>query len=126
MLKNAMGLLWALYLVVGNAFAQTSGQLDPSFNNTLSNGHVRGIVPLSDGKILVAGEFTSITSSAKNRIVRLHENGTLDNTWNNSGANDAIQDMVEQPDGKILVVGNFTSVNGNTRKKLRGTTPTEH
>jgi hypothetical protein len=74
-------------LVVGNAFAQTSGQLDPTFNNTLSNGHVRAIVSLSDGEILVAGEFTNITGSAKNRIVSLNENGPLDNTWNKRGRN---------------------------------------
>jgi len=69
---------------------------------------------LSDGKILIAGGFTSFDGIPRNRIARLNADGTLDETFDpGEGANSGtVAAMVELADGKILIGGGFTSYNG--------------
>jgi uncharacterized delta-60 repeat protein len=80
---------------------------------------------LGDGKILVAGRFTTIGGHATNDIARLNSDGTLDTSFSApifSGSNYAggdaaawINTFVTQSDGKIIVGGNFWLVDGDQR-----------
>jgi uncharacterized delta-60 repeat protein len=100
------------------------GTLDTTFNSGLggADNGVFSIAVQPDGKILIAGYFTSVNGSAVspttgvNRIARLNANGTLDTTFNNGlgGANSTVYDVAVQADGKIVIGGDFTSVNGTT------------
>ncbi|MGA2852646.1 MAG: Calx-beta domain-containing protein [Verrucomicrobiota bacterium] len=72
-----------------------------------------------DGKLIIAGAFTSFDSHQYYGIVRALANGYQDPTfqgyfapWYNSGANDFIAALALQPDGKIIIGGNFTAFNG--------------
>ena len=73
----------------------------------------------TDGKILIAGNFTSYSGTTMNRMARLNQNGTLDTTFNiGTGFNDETQRISIQTDGKILVAGIFSSFNGVTSNRL--------
>lgn len=97
------------------------GVLDTSWNYDLTghrglntvNGRIYKSHLLPDGKMLIAGNFTTYKGQAAPRIARLNEDGTLDPTFNpGSGADLLIYDMLVQPDGKIILAGGFNRFNG--------------
>lgn len=64
----------------------------------------------ADGKILVAGSFTSVNSYSQKRFTRLNANGTVDTTFNMGGGfSNTTSGIAVQADGKIVVVGYFVS-----------------
>ena len=75
---------------------------------------VRAVAAQADGKILIGGEFTSLSPNGgaaviRNRIARLNPNGSLDTTFD-PNANESVNVIVVQPDGKILIAGDFTTL----------------
>lgn len=80
---------------------------------------------LSDGKILVGGEFRRAGASAKNYLARLNPDGTLDTTFNSNGAgpNGSVFDILPLPDGKIIIGGSFTIYNGNFKRGVARLNP---
>ncbi len=98
----------------------TDGTLDATFNNggAGADNTVYAVAVQSDGKILIAGDFTSYNGdgAASDKIARLNTDGTLDTTFNNggAGADDTMFAVAVQSDGKILIGGDFTSYNGDT------------
>ena len=77
-----------------------------------ANGAVRVVVVQPDGKILIGGDFTTLSPNGgapvtRNRIARLNPDGTLDTAFN-PNANGAVYAIAVQADGKILVGGAFT------------------
>ena len=93
----------------------TDGTLDTPFNPN-ANAPVRSIVLQADGKILVGGDFTSISGQTRNRLARLNTDGTADSF--NPSADNNVRQLALQTDGKILVVGNFTTINTVTRTSI--------
>jgi uncharacterized delta-60 repeat protein len=88
--------------------------LELVFNNT-----IRSIKIQSDGKILVAGEFTSYNGTGANRIIRINSDGSIDTGFTyGTGFNARVYDIKLQSDGKILVAGEFTTYNGSSVDKL--------
>lgn len=89
----------------------SNGSPDTSFNNTVVgspeiNSSVFQIVPQTDGKILVAGQFSAYNGFACEGIVRLNPNGSVDPSFNCGGSNlTTIRKILLQNDGKILVAG---------------------
>jgi uncharacterized delta-60 repeat protein len=71
----------------------------------------------SDGKIIIAGNFTSFNGTSRNKIARLNFNGALDMTFNPgtgaSGEDDVISCVAIQNDGsgsrKIIAGGSFSN-----------------
>jgi len=78
----------------------------------------------SDGKLIVAGDFTTYNSTNRYRVARIKSGGSLDPLFDpGTGPNDAISASAVQSDGKILVVGRFSSFNGAPRNgvaRLKG------
>ena len=75
----------------------------------------------ADGKILIAGQFTTVGGQTRNRIARLNADGSVEDvaTFNiGTGANGTVFCVTEQTDGKILLGGEFTAVNGQPRKGI--------
>ena len=71
------------------------------------------VVVQPDGKILIGGDFTTLSPNGgaavtRNRIARLNPDGTLDTTFN-PDANETVYAIALQADGKILVGGFFTT-----------------
>ncbi len=107
----------------------TDGTVDSSFN--IGTGFLYYNIPgtilslylQSDGKIIVAGGFTSFNGITKNNIVRLNVNGSLDATFNTDIVINKVWQTIILPDGKILVVnGNLIRLNQNGSQDI-GFTP---
>ena len=98
----------------------TNGSPDATFNTGSGvNGIVTSLAITSDGKILIAGSFTSYDGTARNRIARLHTNGNLDASFNpNTGADGTIHALAVQGDGKILIGGDFSAYRGTARNRI--------
>ena len=102
-----------LFSIVG--FAQP-GSIDLTFNPGISAYGILTTAVQSDGKIIIAGNFTSYNGIAIKRIARLNANGTLDTTFNPGigpvGISSSVDKISIQSDGKIIIAGGFTSYNG--------------
>jgi len=87
----------------------TNGNKINSFNanNGPNLGNIYSIKELSDGKILVGGDFASFGGNI------------IDLTFSvGNGFNGNVSTVQLQPDGKILVGGDFTSYSGVTRNRI--------
>lgn len=100
---------------------QTDGSKDSTFNlGTAFNGKVEATIVQPDGKIIVAGAFTSCNGVPVGRIVRLNLDGSRDASFDTSIAisSGTIYGLALQPDGKLIAVGSFTKYNGVTVNRI--------
>jgi uncharacterized delta-60 repeat protein/uncharacterized repeat protein (TIGR01451 family) len=106
----------------GVARLNSDGSLDTTFNPGLgTTSTVWSVAIQPDGKILVAGEFTSFNSQGRQYIVRLNTDGTVDPAFNSGGTwpNNNVYALAFAPNGTtntpIIIGGAFTSVGGQLR-----------
>jgi uncharacterized delta-60 repeat protein len=78
----------------------------------------------SDGRIVLAGQFTSYKGTPARGLVRLQSDGTVDTSFNAGGGPQwtqttetttffpSVENLEPQADGKLLVSGNFEAFNG--------------
>lgn len=76
-----------------------------------------------DGKILIAGLFTTLSPNGgpavtRNHIARLNPDGTLDAAFDPNAHNSNVYAIAVQTDGKILAGGPFTTIGGQTRNYI--------
>jgi uncharacterized delta-60 repeat protein len=99
------------------------GSLDATFNASGSgaNDVIWATAIQADGKIIIAGSFTSYNGTAINRVARLHTDGSLDGTfnpgtWEGSTYNPSatIYSIAIQGDGKIIIAGTFIPANSTS------------
>lgn len=106
-------------LVGGEMLARyhADGACDPFFR-----GNARDIYALAeqpDGRIVIAGGFSTVNGVGRVRVARLLANGDLDNTFNaGTGPNQPVLAVAIAPDGKILIGGEFTSVAGSNQARV--------
>ncbi len=83
------------------------GSLDTGFDpGTGADGEITAAVLQSDGRIIVAGRFTSFSGLTHNSICRLNANGSVDQTFGlGNGINNAALALALQTDGRIIVGG---------------------
>ncbi|MBY0435859.1 MAG: fibronectin type III domain-containing protein, partial [Cyclobacteriaceae bacterium] len=90
----------------------SDGSPDNAFTTgTGANSWIYSIILQTDGKILIAGLFTSYNGVSIKRIARLNADGSLDSGFI-SGLNDLVITMAIESNGKIIVGGIFTSIDG--------------
>jgi uncharacterized delta-60 repeat protein/uncharacterized repeat protein (TIGR01451 family) len=100
------------------------GSLDNTFNigsgiGSQLTSSINAIAIQTDGKILIAGDFTTYNGITKNNLIRLNADGSIDNSFNiGYGPNDIVNSVTIQADGKILVGGRFGSFNGLIQKQI--------
>lgn len=90
-----------------------SGAIDLSFNTTDygfgfgdgANSYVRASVLQSDGKIFIAGHFTSYNGTIRNGVARLNADGSLDSTFIPEPVVNDIYSVIIQNDEKIIIGG---------------------
>lgn len=122
--KHAIFALVTLFLIGAVTANAQIGGFDPSFVtgpilNAGTNASVKAMVVQSNGYVIVAGDFTSIGGTQRNRIARLTSTGALDTSFlPQSGADGPIHAVVLQSDGKILIGGEFTTYNGVSRNRI--------
>ncbi len=89
----------------------TDGTRDTGFNVSVQ-GSLNAVAVQPDGKILVAGFFTTINGQTNRELARVNSNGTVDTSFNYSLTSvfylnvSSVRAVTVQPDGKILVLGN--------------------
>ncbi len=99
----------------------TNGKVDDSFNplGAGASGTIRALALQPDGKILIAGSFTSYNGVAVPNIARLNADGSLDGSFAPApGPNSTITCMALQPDGRILIAGPFTTYDGFSKIRI--------
>src|SRR5205823_6468305 len=113
--------LCSIALLTGAA-ATARGQSALDGFDPNANGTVFAVVVQPDGKVLLGGDFTTLSPNGgatvtRNYIARLNPDGTLDTAFD-SNANGSVDSIAVQADGKILVGGFFTSIGGQTRNHI--------
>ncbi|MBI5772005.1 MAG: immunoglobulin domain-containing protein [Verrucomicrobia bacterium] len=90
------------------------GSLDSTFATTSGLSDTASAVALQrDGRIVLAGYFTSVAGQTRNRLARLNGDGTLDSTFNaGAGFNSQLNGLRLQDDGRIAVGGYVSSYDG--------------
>ena len=70
----------------------------------------------ADGKVILAGDFTMVGATSRNRVARFDEDGYNDTSFSiGTGANDDVYAVEIQDDNKILVGGDFSTFGGISR-----------
>lgn len=95
---------------------EAPGTLDLGYDPN-ANGLIRGAGVQADGKTVIAGDFTTVAGSTRNRIARLNADGTLDAGFD-PNANGVVRCVMILKDGKILIGGEFTTVAGTARNRI--------
>jgi len=94
------------------------GSLDSSFDpGTGVDQSVFAIAIQPDGRIIIAGDFTTMRGTPRKGIARLNSNGTLDTTFSAS-ADTSPNALALQGDGRILIGGAFSTINGQPRAHI--------
>jgi len=100
----------------------SNGSLDNDFAAGLPgpNGKVLALALQPDGKIIVAGSFTTMHGQARGRFCRLNPDGTLDEFFapGLGGAAGTVAAVLLQPDGKIVIAGYFNKVNDTNKLRI--------
>ena len=89
-----------------NGTIDTSFNIGSGFNNSTFN-----VKELSNGDLLVSGNFTVYNNNSVRAIIKLHPDGTIANdivfTQIENHPNNYVSDFIEQPDGKLVLSGYF-------------------
>jgi uncharacterized delta-60 repeat protein len=87
----------------GLAWLSATGDLDPLLHAPITNANVQALLVQPDGKLLVAGKFTTV-AGPNICLTRLTVFGTRDSSFNDvNGLGITAFALALQPDGKILV-----------------------
>jgi uncharacterized delta-60 repeat protein len=100
-----------------------SGTGFSGFTSDFTN--VTDIDLLSDGKLLISGEFLTYDGIAASRIIKLNTHGTVDTSFNyGSGFTpDTTNEVIELPDGTLIIGGQFEQYNGTAALRIIGLNP---
>ena len=103
------------YLAVLNG----DGTLDPTFltnSVTAPNSAPSGVSPQPDGKFIITGSFTKVSSTPAWKIARLNADGSLDTTFNAEAGPVSGTISIATPlrDSSILVGGSFSQFGAAT------------
>jgi uncharacterized delta-60 repeat protein len=92
---------------------ESSGSLDASFTGSVISDD--GFQPIlsrllvqPDGKILVAGRFSSYGTAARTNVARLNADGTLDMGFTPPTTSGTVNAIVLQPNNRVLIGGLFS------------------
>src|SRR5204862_287216 len=113
--------LFSVALLLAGGAAALRGQSADGFDPN-PNDWVYVVVAQPDGKILIGGDFTTLSPNGgaavtRNHIARLNPDGTLDTAFD-PNADGYVYSIAVQADGKILASGFFTSIGGETRNNV--------
>lgn len=97
----------------------STGSLDGTFISLTYNGGINDISIDENGKILVGGNFTTVSGSNYNKFLRLNSDGSKDTSFIiGTGFGTQMSYQVNainvQPGGRILVGGTFLNFNGTS------------
>ncbi|PJJ53189.1 T9SS type A sorting domain-containing protein [Hymenobacter chitinivorans] len=86
-----------------------------------AQGSIRALTVQPDGKVLLAGPFTTFNGSPAPGLVRLNPDGSVDQAFSTAlgtGFNNEIFAIALESTGNILVAGTFSNFNNTGRRAL--------
>lgn len=92
-----------------------NGTLDPGFTSPLPGGAGIGVTDIAvqaDGRIVIAGGFSTVSGQARDGLARLQADGTLDASFVPPALGGLIDALLVQPDGKVVIAGNLDGIGG--------------
>jgi uncharacterized delta-60 repeat protein len=92
------------------------GSVDSTFNPSAS-GSVVAFLVMPDGKIIVGGYFSTVSTQTCDGIVRLNADGSVDTTFS-ANTNGSVFALAAQADGKLIVGGSFGTIGGHARSGI--------
>jgi uncharacterized delta-60 repeat protein len=96
----------------GIARLKADGSVDTAFDPGAGvNGEVTSLLVQSDGRVLVAGEFTNVAGLDRLGLARLTADGSGDTSFD-AGKAGGIKSLAVQADGKIVIAGVFYYIQG--------------
>jgi len=102
-----------VYATIGGVFRRNAnGTADAGFDDGTGpgGGQVRAIAVQTDGRIIVAGQFTTFNGAPRSRIARLNSDGSLDASFLPGLAfNNTIWSIALTTTGQVIVAGAFTN-----------------
>jgi len=108
----------------------SDGTLDESFTTPFDrNGFAASLVPLPDGRLLVAGMLSITNTPGRQNLVRLNADGSRDRSFDvGAGPNDFVFAVSAHASGSLYLGGAFIEVNGRpapylARVRCDGTHP---
>jgi uncharacterized delta-60 repeat protein len=107
----SLGCVW---LMTSSLKGTLPGDLDSGFQTAnMINGSVGTGLVQRDGRVLIAGSFSTVQGVTRNRVARLLQDGRVDPSFDaGKGPIGNIFKMLQLPDGKLLVAGDFTEFDG--------------
>lgn len=104
----------------------TDGSLDTTFNpGSGANDQVNAIALQPDGKVIIGGFFTVVSTTITRRVARLNPNGSVDTSFNpavgfdqTNGADNTVTEIQLLPDGKVMIAGAFNVYRTVTRNRV--------
>jgi uncharacterized protein (TIGR03437 family) len=95
--------------VTGIIRLNPDGSLDPSFIAPIPPiVLVRDLLLQPDGRIVIAGDFTSYAGTPRKYLARINTDGSLDSSFDpGAGTSRPPSTLARLPDGRILAGGNF-------------------
>jgi uncharacterized delta-60 repeat protein len=96
----------------------TDGTQYPTFANPDSNGFGRALAVAPDGKILLAGLFSTAGGHVRAKLARYRTDGILDFAFQNPELDNNAQGVAVAADGNVIVAGTFQNVGGTPRARL--------
>ena len=123
--KKATLFLFSVAVLLAGGAAAVRGQSADGFDPN-ANGPIYVVVVQPDGKILIGGQFRTLSPNGggvvtRNHIARLNPDGTLDAAFDPDaigGKLAPVESIAVQADGKILVCGEFTFIGGQPRNHI--------
>ena len=82
------------------------------------NGSVWCLAVQPEGQILLGGDFSVVSNSARRYLARLHADGSLDTGFALDANQASVLSLTVQTDGRIVVGGGFTTLAGQPRNRL--------
>jgi len=110
-----------------NADGSPDASFDPGTGAAGDAASVEAVALQSDGKIVIAGDFTKVNDLDRSSIARLNPNGSVDTTFDpGPGVTDTddfgntvpglVTSLEVQSDGKVVLSGSFTLVDDINRR----------
>jgi uncharacterized delta-60 repeat protein len=114
------------YSRINIARLNVDGSVDTTFVTPLgiNTSVIYSLAIQTDGKLLVAGLFNTVSGAPRDSLARLNTDGSLDTTfhplvsWPPYYNQISVRTQLIQPDGKILFAGSFGNVNGTNMNNV--------
>src|ERR1019366_2735221 len=114
----SLGGLTNVVVTLTDAPVGTAGAPDTNFVVQL-DGPVQAIIPLADGRVVLAGTFTNVNGQFSPNLARLRAGGTLETAFLHSQPLDGqVMSLAMDAAGRLLVAGYFQHVDGLWRPGL--------